>query len=152
MAVLCCPSKYLLCALSIEAPSSYSGWHMAIPCIASQGQNPKCNSKIVITLTSQGTQNISKCDAKNHWRVKTYGTLWHSTSWQGKQQGLQAHLDDPCKNNGKALGTCFARNSLLKRIQSPEDAAASGIISSVPDRAIHGTLWMLPSTQTLDYM
>ena len=43
-----------------HSPSSYSDWHMAIPCIASEGKR--------ITLTSQGTQNIfkcDKCDAKN---------------------------------------------------------------------------------------
>ena len=81
---------------------------------------------------------MSKCDA-NNIKKPLAGQDIRNTLAQykptGEQQGLQAHLDDPCKNNGKALGTlgtCFARNSLLKRIQSPEDAAASGIISSVP--------------------
>jgi hypothetical protein len=67
MAVLCCPSKYLLCALSIEAPSSYSGWHMAIPCIASQGQNPKCNSKIVPESGKDGKENnMNNIDVTRH--------------------------------------------------------------------------------------
>lgn len=116
-----CPSKYLrkylLCALSIEAPSSYSGWHMAIPCIA-WGKIPNATAKF---CQNQGKRITEKnIDVTiNDTRHAKYIKMWCKKPLAGQDIRNTLAQYKPTRRTARIAST--SRWSLQKQWKSSWD-------------------------------